>query len=435
MIWEGHYWSLLGLGEAARHYALALDELGMAVSARCVEWTDDRYLLSSDTTARLEGLLAREAEPGEVRVQHVLPPSFQHHAEAAANVGCTTFDADGIPRSWAAACNRMDEIWVPSRFCLEAFSASGVPEERIRVIPHGVDSARFAARVEPLPVCVGKHFTFLSVFDWVQRKGWDVLLRAYLSEFHPSEDVCLLIRATRLDTWQLRDFVAREFAAGPRPAVVILPFAVPEAAMPSLYALADAFVLPSRGEGWGIPFGEAMAAGLPTIATRWGGNLDFMDDDNSFLIDIEGLVPIDRELQAQLGAEPGLRQAEPSVDHLAQTMRWVFEHQKDARAKGRAARATMRRHFTWQHAAVKIAARIEALGEHHNVPLRGVAARLLDRGSLSSRSDAAGIADLVVERLAELEEVDALVGEVLQAYEANRKRPRRRREPKGEQRS
>ena len=40
-------------------------------------------------------------------------------------------------------------------------------------------------------------------------------------------------------------------------------------ALPRLYAAADAFVLPSRGEGWGRPHVEAMAMGLPVIATNW----------------------------------------------------------------------------------------------------------------------------------------------------------------------
>jgi glycosyltransferase involved in cell wall biosynthesis len=41
--------------------------------------------------------------------------------------------------------------------------------------------------------------------------------------------------------------------------------------MPLLYGGADAFVLPTRGEGWGLPILEAMAAGVPAIATNWSG--------------------------------------------------------------------------------------------------------------------------------------------------------------------
>ncbi len=56
--------------------------------------------------------------------------------------------------------------------------------------------------------------------------------------------------------------------------------------MPRIFASADAFVLPSRGEGWGLPLMEAMSMGLPTIATAFGGNLDFMNGTNSYLVKV-----------------------------------------------------------------------------------------------------------------------------------------------------
>ena len=46
---------------------------------------------------------------------------------------------------------------------------------------------------------------------------------------------------------------------------------MPRAALRNLYAAADAFVLPTRGEGWGLPIAEAMAMALPVIATNWSG--------------------------------------------------------------------------------------------------------------------------------------------------------------------
>ena len=52
------------------------------------------------------------------------------------------------------------------------------------------------------------------------------------------------------------------------PKIVMIEEFVGEDEMPALYAAADAFVLPSRGEGWGLPYMEAMAAGLPVIGTR-----------------------------------------------------------------------------------------------------------------------------------------------------------------------
>ena len=109
--------------------------------------------------------------------------------------------------------------------------------------------------------------------------------------------------------------------------------------MTSLYRAADAFVLPTRGEGWGIPFMEAMAMGLPTIGTRWSGHLDFMNDANSYLIDIRGLVVADDEMLKFSPEYRGLRYADPDMEHLMALLRQVRDEREAAREKGRRAPA------------------------------------------------------------------------------------------------
>ena len=57
-----------------------------------------------------------------------------------------------------------------------------------------------------------------------------------------------------------------------------------EEEMARLYLEADAFVLPSRGEGFGLPFLEALSFGVPVIAPELGGYRDFCDEENSYLV-------------------------------------------------------------------------------------------------------------------------------------------------------
>ena len=63
-------------------------------------------------------------------------------------------------------------------------------------------------------------------------------------------------------------------------------FQVRYALLPLLYKEADALVMASRGEGWGLPLAEAMAMGLPTIGSNWSGSTEFMDSSNSFLVPV-----------------------------------------------------------------------------------------------------------------------------------------------------
>merc|ERR1740121_3191856 len=69
--------------------------------------------------------------------------------------------------------------------------------------------------------------------------------------------------------------------------ILLVTDSLPWKSMPALYQVADAFVLPSHGEGWGLPFMEAMSSGLPTIGTGWGGQMDFMHAGNSVLLDYQ----------------------------------------------------------------------------------------------------------------------------------------------------
>lgn len=285
-------------------------------------------------------------------------------------VGITMFETDRLPAGWAEACNGMDEVWVPSTFNKETFASAGVDPSKLKVMPFGIDTTIYdPSRVRPIDIKGKRGFTFLSTFQWNKRKGWDVLLRAYLSAFSSEDEVCLVLRTypDRIKTPSIReriDAFTRELGFDPAkaPSIILIDEFLPEAKMPALYAAADAFVLPTRGEGWGIPFMEAMASGLPTIGTRWSSHLDFMNDENSFLIDIDGLTPVDSDQTRENPFyTPDQLWAEPSVEHAAKLMRFVYEHQGDARQIGNKAREYIESNWTLERTADWILQRTSSL--------------------------------------------------------------------------
>ena len=125
-----------------------------------------------------------------------------------------------------------------------------------------------------------------------------------------------------------------------------------------LYRSADCYVSAGRGEGWDMPLMEAMACGLPSIATDWGAHTEFVHDGISYPLRIRGLVPAD----ARAPYYKGFRWADPDPEHLAHLLRHVFEHPGEAAEKGRRAAAEMADRWTWGHAARRIAARLDAIG-------------------------------------------------------------------------
>jgi glycosyltransferase involved in cell wall biosynthesis len=279
--------------------------------------------------------------------------------EAAITIGRTMYESDRLPRDWVERCNRLDEVWVPTRFHADSFARSGVDLAKLFVVPEPVDVAFFdPERVSALPLPAGvaqdgarKPFVFLSVFKWEPRKGWDMLLRAFLAEFSRAEPVLLLLKTTPFyaETDDFDSLVAnftRGLGLEPNAAaaVRVLSSELALSELPRLYRSADAFVLPSRGEGWGRPQAEAMAMGLATIATNWSGPTAFMTEANSYPVRVASLVPMqtsDEGLRAE-----GHLWAEPDVAHLRERMRWVYDHRDDAAAKGRRARADMVTHYS-----------------------------------------------------------------------------------------
>jgi glycosyltransferase involved in cell wall biosynthesis len=241
--------------------------------------------------------------------------------------------------------NKFDAVWVPTEFNFQTFVTSGVKSDLIKVLPESIDPNLFNCSDGPPPVrpfatfnhdrldkffAEGRDestFTFLSIFKWEERKNWKMLLKTFLETF-PNElthvepeqglgsdiTVRLLIKTQQLawstDPDQDLDLVYRHMGrpSGVDSRLLIVKDSLPTAMLPSLYRAVDAFVMPTHGEGWGLPLMEAMASGLPTIATGWGGHTEFMHKGNSILL---GYELVDAE---------GGRWAQPDATQLQEAM-------------------------------------------------------------------------------------------------------------------
>ncbi len=360
LVWVGAYNSPTGYGDEARGFIGALDRMRFNFGIKPFSCCSDVFL-TAEQQNRLTVLERAPVNPLHAPVVHHYPPyQLRWDIWGRVNISRTMFETDRIPEAWIEHLHRVHEIWVPCIFNLETFASSGIPRNKLRVIHGGVDSNIFHPAAPPLDLGEKKGFTFLSFFTWTDHKGWDLLLTAYFTEFKPEEDVMLLIKTAKIqhtpgtidEQYQtFRDrFAARQKAL---PEVRILNGIMPDYWLPGLYTYCDAFVLPSRNEAWGRPYMEAMASGLPVIGTRWGGNLEFMNNENSYLIEIEGLEEVPDN--AENAIYKGHKWSKPSVDHLRQLMRYVYEHHQEARSRGTRARADVSQHWTWDQAGNAIA--------------------------------------------------------------------------------
>ena len=354
LLWQSEVGSTSGYAVSSRELLLQLDELGVNVRLAYIYGTDWMDVDRDD-----HRLAAMRQRPKYLRLPQVVyaPAELFSKNSGRYRVGYTMLEVDGIPSEWVEMCNGMDEVWVPTTFNAATFRASGVTSP-LHVMPLGVNPDYFNTRITGYRASA--RFTFLSVFEWGERKAPDLLLDAYSRAFSRADDVLLVLKVSNLDPGV--DVHAQVASAGlpaDGPPVVLLHNQdLPAHQMGSLYRSADCFVLATRGEGWGMPILEAMACGLPVIATGWGGQMDFYSEQNGYPVDF-ALVPA----RAKCPYYRGFRWAEPNVDHLAARMRCAYENPDEARAIGARASEDALERWTWRRAALRIRDRVHLIHE------------------------------------------------------------------------
>jgi len=272
-------------------------------------------------------------------------------------IGYTMLEVDGFPSDWVQQANRLNEIWVPSEFNRQGFLRCGL-KRPIHLMPLGVNTNYFHPDITSHTNPLGE-FIFLANFEWGERKEPWMLLRAFSETFRADEPVRLLCKIinrdpnvavkTEISLLDLKD------SGGKISFLFNLEF--PHYQLGSLYRSADCLVSPTRGEGWDMPLMEAMACGLPCIATDWGAHKEFVHDGIAYPLAIKGTSPA----RAKCPYYDGFSWANPDEDHLRYLLRYVYEHQEEAAAVGQAAASEMAAKWTWDHAARRIADRLAAI--------------------------------------------------------------------------
>jgi glycosyltransferase involved in cell wall biosynthesis len=225
------------------------------------------------------------------------------------------------------AYRHLRRLLVASVALADDLRAQGEPAERVSVVPPGRD---VAPSIDLPPgqadLRAGRRAAFLSVGNWVARKGILSLLEAF-ARLDPDAGTLHLVGGLAAEPSYARRIWARVAQPDLRSRVVIHG-AVSTTEVAALYRSADAFVLPSLKEPYGTVYGEAMTFGLPVVGWRAGNLPNLAEDEREGLIvepgDIDGLARTlarlanDPVLRRRLGAAAQLRALQrPTWDQVA----------------------------------------------------------------------------------------------------------------------
>jgi glycosyltransferase involved in cell wall biosynthesis len=369
---SGYLSHVLGLGAAARGYADALSACGVTVSTATasLDHLQPSVRLAAGYGRHIYTEIAAERDdhgfelicvnPDELPgfVDRLGPEYFQ-----GTRIGVWGWETTAIPERWAPAYDLVDEIWVYTRFVAENIGA--VAPMPVLALPPPVRVPETPP--EPIRLGVPEGFLFLFAFDYsstTQRKNPVGLIEAFKRAFAPGEGARLVVKTINAPLLPLAEEEVL-WAAGDRPDIHVIDCSLTGEERDGLLAACDCYVSLHRSEGFGLTLAEAMALGKPVIGTAYSGNVDFMNPENSFLVDYT-LTRVGAD--CQIYPADG-EWAEPSVEHAAALMRQVYEDPEAAAQIGARARQDVARTLSPQATGAAMRERLERL--LRNGSLRG----------------------------------------------------------------
>lgn len=273
-------------------------------------------------------------------------------------IGYWFWELAQFPQDWHGAFDMVDEVWAPSRF-VQA-SLSRVSSKPVVHVPVAVDfriRGTYSRAGFGLP---GQAFLFLFSYDFhsfSQRKNPQAVIAAFQQAFPPQAGGVGLVIKTVYGEQHPAAFARLQEIARDDPRITIINRVLPRDEMYGLIDACDCYASLHRAEGFGLGLAEAMLLGKPVIGTAYSGNLDFMNADNSCLVDYK-MVPVPPDAYPHW---EGQEWAEPDIGHAAHWMRTLHEDAALRAALAARAQAWMRREHSFARVGQTMTERLRVI--------------------------------------------------------------------------
>jgi glycosyltransferase involved in cell wall biosynthesis len=270
------------------------------------------------------------------------------------NIGITAgIESNKLPADWAACCNQMDAVIVPSTFVQTLFTSNGVTVP-VYVVGEGVDLNIFNPSVEcnllsgsdgSVPLDFETPFNFLSGGQWQQqqagsdRKGIGNLISWFVDAFEDNKEVGLILKTfivnnSSSDNYFTADRIRQLKRGQEYPRIYLLHGDFLEEEMAQLYRhpKVKAFVSPTSGEGWHRMLAEAISCDLPALVTGWSGHMDFVNPNYVTLFEYK-IQDVHPSVWSRGLYEPGMGWAILDEEDVKRKMHRCFNGHSVAREK------------------------------------------------------------------------------------------------------
>ena len=302
------------------------------------------------------------SRPEDINISFVSMPIQGHYQ--GTNIQWVVFESTRVPPTVMETMLAADQVWVPSTWGQNILIESGVDPDQCHVVPEGVDGTRYHPYT---PQVESPILSYLIVGKYELRKSIIETIYAWIQEFGNDPDVELIVKSNYFVNQEAKyNELSGWIETTGVQNVRVLWGTSTTSDIIDLYQQSHIFVLPTKGEGWGLPLIEAAATGLPIITTMHGGHVEFLQHIQSSVIPVEfDMAPIACEdYRFCYPTEDGNwgQWAQPRVDSIRAALRTARNNYTTLQARAFANSSIIRDAFSWDRSADRAISILHASG-------------------------------------------------------------------------
>jgi len=270
--------------------------------------------------------------------------------------GIWNYDGTKIPAGWAKHYQACTRVLPSSSFSFKTFKNAGIPEDIMTLVPHGA-SEEYFTRDDVFPIHSDRKYKFfLNIAQPHTRKNLPGLLDAWGKAFTNKDDVVLVAKVSIKEQKMAFDVswtneLAKMKKKYPKHAPII-PINQFVEYMSDLYRACDIGISLSHVECFNLPALESMACKKITIASNYGGNVDFMNEENSLLVNGKiGRAPMEYQYWSPHAHGEMFY---PDTNHAVEQMQRAVKEYDSLSEKFAPKLEEVRRQYTWDNAVKQI---------------------------------------------------------------------------------
>lgn len=336
--YHGFFDGNFGIAEATRLNATAMENAGIKVN---------RISYSSDTLEKSKSSTAADALINIFHINSNVTHEFfsknqDINLAGHYNIVYWAWEFPEVSAKTVEFLNIFDELWVPSDFCVNIFTKyTGIPVMRFsHPIQKMAPSDEF--KFEEYNIKPGST-VYITIFDSLSttiRKNPEATIEAFINVFKDDPESVLIIKTHNLDRSKDAQKVLEKYAGISN--IIMINEHFSKEKLHSLIQKSDVLISLHGSEGFGLTMAEAMSYGKIVVGTGYSGNLDFMNVNNSFLVQYSFIKTSNTK---GLIAE-GLTLAKPDLQDAIQKLLYIKNNFKSLNSVKQNAETQIRDNFS-----------------------------------------------------------------------------------------